>query len=60
MGPGGLCQQVVGMSLVRDAVPAMDMQDVKIKRPRHLNDIRAFSGASSMTDGTSAGISEVG
>ena len=47
-------------SLVHSQPEPMDMQDIKIKRPRHLNDIRAFSGASSMTEGHSAGISEVG
>jgi hypothetical protein len=38
----------------------MDLAEIKTKRPRHLNDIRAFSGASSMAEGTSTGFSEVG
>lgn len=46
-------------SLVHSLPEPMDLQDVKTKRPRHQNDIRAFSGASSFTEGTACGISEV-
>jgi hypothetical protein len=37
----------------------MDVKDGKSKRPRHLNDIRAFSGNSSFTEGSNCAISEV-
>jgi hypothetical protein len=46
-------------SLVHSLPETMDFQDVKTKRPRHQNDIRAFSGNSSFTEGTNCGMSEV-
>ncbi|EIE27501.1 hypothetical protein COCSUDRAFT_45889 [Coccomyxa subellipsoidea C-169] len=44
--------------LVHNLPETMDFQDVKTKRPRHQNDIRAFSGNSSFTEGTNCGMSE--
>lgn len=47
-------------SLVHSLPEPMDLAEIKTKRPRHLNDIRAFSGASSLAEGASTGFSEVG
>ena len=46
-------------SLIHSCPEPMDLAEIKTKRPRHLSDIRAFSGASSMAEGTSTGFSEV-
>lgn len=46
-------------SLVHSLPETMDFQDVKTKRPRHQNDIRAFSGNSSFSEVNNCAMSEV-
>ena len=46
-------------SLVHSLPESMDFQDVKSKRPRHQNDIRAFSGNSSFSEANNCAMSEV-